>query len=259
MAAEHKTIRWWRGMVALGLFNMVLWVVVVSRLKHEGPYVPWHVLFSGVFTAVCAFRSMLPRIDLERYCLLDSMASSMVIGRTGATLAEISFACQIALILHEAGNLADLAWVQMLAYPVVFSLTLAQVFCWSSVISLNHLGHTIEESLWGITFVPVGIALASCGFNLDGLWQTVCFAGAVFCAGYVAFMAFVDVPMYYRRWREGLVKNEKRLGFKEGFADALNRRVVTQDWAIWKPEVAWLTGYFSMAVWVSISLMVLPR
>ena len=54
------------------------------------------------------------------------------------------------------------------------------------------------------------------------------------------------------------VKNEKRLGFKEGFTDALNRRVVTRDWKIWKPEVAWLTGYFSLAVWVSMGLMVLP-
>ena len=246
-------------MKLLAGFNVVLWLVVAFNVEVKGPYIQWHLLFSGIFTAVCAFRSVLPRIDLERYCLVDSMASSMVAGRTSATFAEISFACQIALILHEAGGMANLPWVQALFITIVVALTLAQVFCWSSVISLNHLGHTIEESLWGITFVPVGIALAFCGLNLEGLWRTVCFAGAVFCVGYVAFMAFVDVPMYYRRWREGLARNEKRLGFKEGFADALNRRVVTQDWAIWKPEVAWLTGYFSMAVWVSISLMALPR
>ena len=88
-----------------------------------------------------------------------------------------------------------------------------------------------KNLLWGITFVPVGIALAFCGLNLEAYGDPVCFAGAVFCVGYVAFMAFVDVPMYYRRWREGLARNEKRR-LKEGFADALNRRVVTQDWAI---------------------------
>ena len=111
--------------------------------------------------------------------------------------------------------MANLPWVQALFIPIVVALTLAQVFCWSSVISLNHLGHTIEESLWGITFVPVGIAFTLCGLNLEGLWRTVCFAGAVFCVGYVAFMAIVDVPMYHRRWREGLANNEKRLGFKK--------------------------------------------
>jgi hypothetical protein len=256
---NEKTLKWWRFMKLLAGFNVVLWLVVAFNVELKGPYIQWHLLFSGIFTAVCAFRSVLPRIDLERYCLVDSMASSMVAGRTGATIAEISFACQISLILHEAGSMANLAWVQALFVPIVVALTLAQVFCWSSVISLSHLGHTIEESLWGITFVPVGIALAFCGFKLEGLWQMVTLAGTVFCVGYVTFMAKVDVPMYYRRWREGLEKNEKRLGFKEGFADALNRRVVTQDWAIWKPEVAWLTGYFSLAVWVSISLMVLPR
>jgi hypothetical protein len=37
--------------------------------------------------------------------------------------------------------------------------------------------------------------------------------------------------------------------------DALNRRIATQEWAIWRPEVAWLTGYFSVAVWLSVSLV----
>ena len=34
--------------------------------------------------------------------------------------------------------------------------------------------------------------------------------------------------------------------------DAWSRRVVTKEWKHWEPEVAWLTGYFSTAVWTSI-------
>ena len=94
---------------------------------------------------------------------------------------------------------------------------------------------------------------------LEGTWQTMGYVAAALCAGYVVFMVVVDVPMYLKRWRSGAEKGEKRLGFGEGFKDALTRRIVTRDWKIWKPEVAWLTGYFSGAVWVSLAIAHLPR
>lgn len=256
---EHKTLLWWRTLSALAIGNLLLWVAVMASVDTTMAYVRWHLVLSGIFTAVCAFRSFLPRIDLERYCLVDSKASSMVVGRSAATLAEVSFAGQVALLLHELGGAASVPWVQALAVPVVVVLTTAQIFCWSSVISLNHLGHAIEESLWALTFAVVGSCLAACAPQLEGTWRVVGFSGAVVCAVYVMFMVTVDVPMYVRRWRENRVTGAPRLGFREGWRDALNRRVVTRDWAIWKPEVAWLTGYFTAAVWVSLAMVCLPR
>ena len=96
MNEEHKTILWWRILSALAIFNLILWGITAATVSTDAPYVTWHLMLSGVYTAVCAFRSFLPRIDLERYCLVDSMASSMVAGRSAATVAEISFAIQIA-------------------------------------------------------------------------------------------------------------------------------------------------------------------
>jgi len=256
---EEKTLLWWRGMIALALFNVALWMLVALSVDRDGTYLGWHVLFSGIFTAVCAFRSIVPRIGVQRYCMLDSMVSSMVIGRTAAMCAEVSFAAQIALLLHEAGALAGVSWVQSLAIPVVLLLSIAQLFCWSSILTLSYLGHAIEESMWAFTFILVGVALGVCGGQLDGLWQTVCHGGALCCVGYVAFMVTVDVPMYVKRWRAHQGSDSQQLGWAQGWSDALHRRVVTRDWEIWRPEVPWLTGYFSLAVWVSIALLVLPR
>jgi len=95
--------------------------------------------------------------------------------------------------------------------------------------------------------------------HLTGVWNTVAVVGAVCCAGYVAFMVFVDVPMYVRRWRDGRASGAPRLGLRDGWRDALGRRVVTRDWATWRPEVAWLTGYFTGAVWLSLLIVHLPR
>ena len=256
---DHKTILWWRILSALAIFNILLWGATAATVGTDAPYVKWHLLLSGIYTAVCAFRSFLPRIDLERYCIVDSMASSMVAGRSAATIAEISFAIQIGLLMHEMGAAADVAWVQSMTIPVIVLLTTAQGLCWFGLITLNHLGHAIEESLWAITFAIVGAGMGVCAPNLEGTWQTVGYAGAFLCTGYVLFMVIVDVPMYVKRWHAGKTNGEKKLALAEGFHDALTRRVVTRDWAIWKPEVAWLTGYFSGAVWVSIALAHLPR
>ena len=33
------------------------------------------------------------------------------------------------------------------------------------------------------------------------------------------------------------------------------RRVPTSDWAIWRHEVIWISTYFTVGVWLSISMM----
>ena len=86
--------------------------------------IQWHCFFLHLHCRSFSFG--LTAIDLERYCRRFHAQHGG--GRTGVTFAEISFACQIALILHEAGGMANLPWVQALFVPIVAALTLAQVF-----------------------------------------------------------------------------------------------------------------------------------
>ena len=53
----------------------------------------------------CAFRSFLPRADVQRICLFDTWLSSVVVGRTVATVAEVCFVAQWAIILHQLGTM----------------------------------------------------------------------------------------------------------------------------------------------------------
>jgi hypothetical protein len=255
---DARTTAWWRCLIGIAVLNIVLWVLTYVSVKPDGPYQVWQVRLSGVFAIVCAYRSWLPRIDLERYCLVDSPASSIFLGRSAATLAEVGFAAQMALWLQRVGQLAGLPLVCHFSYAVVPLLALAQVFCWASVITLNHLGHAIEESIWAGTMAGVVICLATAYPSVTGVPRLFVAAGVLCTAGYVLFMVVIDVPMYVRRWRRGRARGEAYLSFRAGLADALMRRVVTQAWAIWRPEVAWLTGYFSFAVWVSLAFVHLP-
>jgi len=76
--------------------------------------------------------------------------SSIVGGRSVATVAELCFAGQCALLIGKLSALAGNASLHVVSWTIVALILLAQVCCWYAVISLNHLGHAIEEILWSV-------------------------------------------------------------------------------------------------------------
>eukprot|EP00980_Cylindrotheca_fusiformis_P011259 scaffold2594_cov85-Cylindrotheca_fusiformis.AAC.1 len=284
---SHKTYLWWKGLCLISTINICLWVWTffgnAPSADRKPYYRQYHLFFSGIYTFVCAYRSLLPRIDLERYCLFDTPLSSIVLGRSAATIAEISFATQLALFIHEWAVTYHHPYAAVFSFFIPPTLTIAQLFCWMGVITRNHVFHAIEESLWAISFM--GIFVVTSVFAYQGYPEIkyIALLGAAMSIGtrscrrrrrlYVAFMVTVDVPMYLERWRHNTKQNvsssksntkvsgivaETTSSWMSGFRDALLRRHVTQDWNVWEGEVAWLTGYFSLAVWTSIAMNYLP-
>lgn len=60
--------------------------------------------------------------------------------------------------------------------------------------------------------------------------------------------------MYLGRWRAGLADGSRLLRPLEGLRDVSTRWIVTHDLAEWKDEIAWMSLYFSTAVWGSLGL-----
>lgn len=251
----QKTVLWWRLLRGVAVFNLGAWLGTAAWVSSEDGAVRAQLGLSLVYVLVCGFRSFWPRIDLERTCIVDSPVSSMVAGRSAATVAEVCFATQVGLLVALVGSAAGVGWVAALGPVVVVLLSVAQVCCWWSVLTLSHLGHAVEESIWAVVFALVGGALWVCAPELEGVLGVVPWVGVPLCLGYVVFMGLVDVPMYVGRWREGRRTGRRTLGLRAGLHDALHRRHPTRSWAVWRPEVAWLTGYFSGAVWVSLALV----
>jgi hypothetical protein len=73
-------------------------------------------------------------------------------------------------------------------------------------------------------------------------------------AGYLTFLTIIDVPMYLTRWRGGLADGDQALGPLKGLRDASTRWVVTHDFGQWKDEIAWMSPYFTVAVWAGLAL-----
>ena len=125
------------------------------------------------------------------------------------------------------------------------------------MINRSHLGHVIEESLWGISFTYITVAIAFALPETEGAWRQISWVAVISSSVYVVYMFAVDVPMYLKRWRADT--HQRQALSLEALRDAWGRREVTRSWSIWRAEAVWLTGYFAGAVWLSMSLIFLPR
>ena len=202
----------------------------------------------------CAFRSILPRADIQRICLFDMWLSSVFVGRSVATVAELCFAAQWAIILRLFAKFTRSDTVHNIAGAIVPLIVLAECCSWYAVITTDYLGNTIENSIWAVAFLLVAVALLRLLKEFHSIARVaiaVAFAGII---AYLSFLALVDVPMYFDRWQADQESGKKILNFLVGLHDVSTRWVVTRDIVQWKDEIAWMSLYFSAAVWSSLAL-----
>jgi hypothetical protein len=241
--------------------NIAIWFLLYHQLREQPtgglgstPGIELMLLLCAAYVFGCAFRSFLPRADVQRICLFDTWLSSVVVGRSVATVAEICFAAQWAIMLYQLGTMTGADTTMNAAWVIVPLILIAECFSWYAVLTTHYLGNAIENSIWAVAFFAVGVGLCRLLPEFDGLVRIVLAGTIVGIAGYLAFLMTVDVPMYLSRWRAEV--GSRRLGPLEGLRDVSTRWVVTHDLAHWKDEIAWMSLYFSAAVWASLALCV---
>ena len=255
---DDRALFWWRSLCVLAVVNICMWLAVWKFAPISNFYSAMQLGLSGVYVLVCAYRSFLPRIDLERLVVIDSRLSSIFAGRVAATVAEICFGIQLGLLVYQLGANAGLEWIQKAAWAVPIFLTAAQFFCWHSILTLNHITQAVESLLWAAGFSWIAALLAVVAMDTNGVVQVVAAAGIVASVAFVVYVLGVDVPMYVRRFRDGKALGLRYLSIRQGARDAMERRVASHSWEKWKSDALWLTPYFSAGVWISIALVFVP-
>ena len=247
---------WWFALCTAAAINVAAWGVSAWMLGRRKAQLPASLYatrqrllwLSAVYVLGCGFRSVLPMIDVPRFCLHDTQISYIVVGRSVATVAELAFAVQWALLLREAGATR----ASMAVVPLII---VAEIFSWLAVLTTDNLLHVAENSLWTLT-AALALAFLASRWRLLGDRGKRVIAAAIGCgAAYIAFMLTVDLPMYVARWRPG----QDYLSLGEGMQEILQRCIVTRDWARWHEDAVWLTLYFTVAVWISIALPQVSR
>jgi hypothetical protein len=257
---------WWAGLCAVAVLNVLAWSFAALALYRRQAFMTsetyavrrLQLLLSAVYVFGCAFRAAYPVYDIPRICLFDSWLSSVVIGRSIATVAELCFVIQWAVMLRQASRATGSVLGKTASLTVVPLIAIAEICSWYSVLTTSNLGHVAEESIWGLcaALLVAGMVVVStrCTGTLRRILQAACIVGAA----YVTFMFLVDVPMYWSRWIADEASGRHYLSISQGLLDISRRWVVSTRWEDWKNEVAWKTLYFTVAVWFSISLIHAP-
>src|SRR5882724_4978076 len=169
--AWSNPVTWWWGFLTLvSGVNIAVWFLLYHQLQPASglggtPGVGIMLLLCAAYVFGCAFRSFLPRADVQRICLFDTWLSSVVVGRSVATVAEICFAVGIGLcrLLPEfdgpvrvvlaiaiTGIAAYLAFLMTIDVPMYLSRWRAEVADGSKL--LTHLeGLRDVSTRWVVT------------------------------------------------------------------------------------------------------------
>ncbi|TPV96378.1 MAG: hypothetical protein B7733_05285 [Myxococcales bacterium FL481] len=260
---DEQVLLWWGSMSLVALLNLFLWGYAAWRVRdHVGSphfrYRVYQALLSGIYVLGTGSRSLVIRADVQRFSMVDTWLANVAVGRSIATVAELSFALQWRLLLGLVGERDRSLPIQLVARWLLPIIVAAEVCSWYAVITTNYLGNAIEESLWTLAVVLVAAALSYTYRDLSPRRQQ--FIRWLMPASllYVGFMVSTDVAMYVTRWLEDEATARRYHGLAEGLEDTL-RYVVTRRWHDWREEVAWTSLYFTTAVWGSILLIHFPR
>ena len=260
---------WWLFLCAVSALNILAWSLSAAYLKRRRAVLPagdyasrrLQLLLSAGYVFGCAFRSVMPVYDVPRVCMFDSWLCSVIVGRSVATFAELCFAAQWALLLRDISRATGSGVGRVTAKVVVPLIAVAEMCSWYSVLTTSNLGHVVEESIWALSAGLLVMSLlwiwprcssalrpllAACAPRASPMWCSRMFLidqvdGTVDCAG----------SRTKRAWRHFM-------SLTQGLLDASGRWVVSRSWDVWKHEVAWMSLYFSVAVWLSIALIHAP-
>lgn len=261
-----EVLSWWAVLCTVGGLNVAAWLASATAVARGRALLPAGVhaerqlqlLLSAGYVFGCAFRSFVPVYDVPRLCLFDSWLASVIVGRSVATIAELCFVAQWALLLRSASRDAGSAMGRVCSSLLVPLIVIAETCSWYSVLTTSNLGHVLEESLWGLCAALLVASLVAiwprCARRQRPMLVLWCVAGLA----YLLFMFLVDVPMYWSRWIADEAMGRQYMSLAQGAADISGRWVVSHRWEDWRSEVIWMSLYFSVAVWISLALVHMP-
>ncbi len=252
-------VAWWHVQLgAIALLNLVLWALsaaAVARGHAVNAACLMQLMLSAVYMLGCAFRSVLPVYDIPRIVIVESRLSSVMVGRSVATVAELCFAIQWALILHRMALLSHSPFGDAVSLAIVPLVIVAECCSWHAVLTTEQRGHMVENSLWGIAAALVVASLLVIGPHRHAQFYWPMVIWSIGGAAYAAFIFLLDVPMYWSRWLADRAAGRRYLSVAQGVVDVCRRQVVSYRWEDWKSEMLWMSLYFSLGVWASISLV----
>ncbi|OLP95273.1 hypothetical protein AK812_SmicGene22640 [Symbiodinium microadriaticum] len=277
-------LAWYSFLCSMALLNLCLAFLFLLRCgKPSEDARPYWYRFSlrwlgAVYILVVAYRSVFPADYPHRYVFWDNMMSSILIHRACATVEELAWVLQIAIIQSFCAA-QDLLLVTRLSLLCLFD-AVARLMTRVDPKQV-HDEKSYQETCWAIAFaigLPVYVHLLFATYRRSqechckkqpaevGREATCgCFTGlhfaialTIFCLGYVPYMAAVDVPSYWEAYDVQKLEGIEPNGFKQGVWNAFTYREQTRALSSWQSNLLWKTVYFTLGPWLSLAMMTAP-
>lgn len=257
---------WWASMTIFSILNILAWWRTYNWFRKESrnwfpkdlSFVKTQLFLSAGYVFVCAFRSIVPRADVQKIVLWDTWFSSILVGRSLATIAELCLAGQLAFFLNFIAKKYDSSPVRIISFSIFPILFLAEWFSWYSVLTTNYIGNTIEESLWCTSGILLTISSMIIFGKTYGKEKLIFITMGFYSTLYVIFMMTVDVPMYFNRFLNDSLQGKVYFTLLQGFHEINTNWKITHSYSDWEGELAWMFLYFTTAVWGSIGIIRTP-
>ncbi|MBT4267217.1 MAG: hypothetical protein HN580_14590 [Deltaproteobacteria bacterium] len=280
---------WWTVVVSLNVIQVVVCFLLARRAfivpdKTDLVYRTRMVWMGTVFTLVAAYRSVFVSRYFSQMGWFDSIANSVLLIRSFAFFAELSFAGLFALAMLQFNkdlpeqtkkNQSSIAtfFKAKSPYFLFICIFIAQFFAYGGLIFKSHFLFAIEETLWSLGFVSI---LPLAYFQLRRVLAVtdtevvkqvkmlrdsaiLIFA---WCVIYCCYGIFYHLPL--ENWPGALA--QLRTGepaIKTGLVavkDALWNVNESKEYADWGfGFLLWHSTYFTICVWIALGLIRAPR
>jgi hypothetical protein len=268
---DNQIVKKWNIFLSsISIFNMfiILLFFIFNRNNFDRTMTVMFICVS-IFAIVCGIRSIWPRSDGQKLCLYKNKISTPIVGRTLATIAEMAFAFLIVLVTTiilfdikkmKLGNSNTINSILNYNWIIILLIAIAQICCWIGVITSNPIWNALEESIWTLfgsskliiySYILYILLNSKRTPKSNHLIKFIPFM-MIFMVSYIWFMVTVDVPMYISRYYNS---DGKYVNFFKGIKELSNCKVVSSSFSHWKQEIPWLTLYFTIAVWISMSTL----
>src|ERR1700692_1630625 len=142
-------VSWWSLLCAVAVLNILAWCMsAMAHTRRRAVIAPeaysaqrLQLQLSAVYVFGCAFRSVSPVFDIPRICLFNSWLSSVAVGRSVATCAELCFIAQWAVMLRATSRATGSMVGKFASRALLPLVALAELCSWYSVLTPSNIGH----------------------------------------------------------------------------------------------------------------------
>ena len=261
----NKVLQWNKGLSIISIVNLLFLVYYYFSYDMKSIEKKMYILVF-IYALVCSIRSIWPRLDNERICLHDNFMSKPIIGRTLATIAELSFAYLLLIFTKQIIDFTKLDKnLSNMNLSTFFLIVFAQIMCWVGVITKDTLWNALEESTWtvfALIFIYIYGSIFKKVYNVNAKNKKLLMISKIspiiiiLFIFYIIFMVNIDIPMYIRHSKE---YKGKILNLMDGLKELSICKKTTSLLKYWKDDIPWMSGYFTIAVWFSIYLLLWTR